>query len=250
METLLWLLVPAVLLTSGISGIFGMGGGMLLMGLYGSLLPVATAMALHGATQLAANGFRAWLLRGDVRVAVVRPYLAGAAATLLVLGPLGIVVPRGVLFLLLGLLPFAAVFSSRLRGLEVTRPRTAATCGVLVTACHLTAGVSGPLLDLFFIDAPLPPRAVVATKAITQAMGHLMKVVLFGLLIAPDLGEASNLPPATVLVPVVTAAFLGTALGKRVLADIDERRFRRASRAIVLAMGAAFLVKAALELAA
>ena len=49
----------AVLFTSFLSGIFGMAGGMILMGLLLAMLPVATAMLLHGITQLASNGWRA-----------------------------------------------------------------------------------------------------------------------------------------------------------------------------------------------
>ena len=46
----------AMLVTSILSGIFGMAGGMILMGLLLWLLPVADAMALHGVTQIASNG--------------------------------------------------------------------------------------------------------------------------------------------------------------------------------------------------
>ncbi|HSN19689.1 MAG TPA: hypothetical protein VLS49_03380, partial [Usitatibacter sp.] len=63
---LLALLAGATLATSFVSGILGMAGGMMLLGILLAVLPVPTAMALHGITQLASNGGRAAMLREDV----------------------------------------------------------------------------------------------------------------------------------------------------------------------------------------
>ena len=53
--------------TALISGMFGMGGGMILMGVLLALLPLSQAMVLHGSVQLTSNGSRAWLLRRHIR---------------------------------------------------------------------------------------------------------------------------------------------------------------------------------------
>ena len=44
--------------TSFLSGIFGMAGGMILIGVLLALLPLPEAMVLHGVTQMASNGWR------------------------------------------------------------------------------------------------------------------------------------------------------------------------------------------------
>src|SRR5262249_47189838 len=62
-------LSAAVISTSFLSGIFGMAGGMLLMGILLLLMPFAAAMVLHGVTQMASNLWRAWLWRSQHRVA-------------------------------------------------------------------------------------------------------------------------------------------------------------------------------------
>ena len=64
----------AVLVTSFIFGILGMAGGMILMGVLLALLPLPAAMMLHGITQLASNGWRAWLRRTHVNWRVFRGY--------------------------------------------------------------------------------------------------------------------------------------------------------------------------------
>ena len=54
-------LAVVAVVTSLISGIFGMAGGMLLIGFLLFVVPVQTAMVMHGVTQIAANGWRAFL---------------------------------------------------------------------------------------------------------------------------------------------------------------------------------------------
>jgi len=63
---LLPLLGFASLATSFVSGILGMAGGMILLGILLAVLPLSTAMTLHGITQFAANGGRAFMLRREV----------------------------------------------------------------------------------------------------------------------------------------------------------------------------------------
>src|SRR5262245_38961447 len=76
-------LAGAVLSTSFISGIFGMAGGMILMGILLLMLPLAAAMVLHGATQLASNGWRAWLWRHHIQWRIAALYAVGAGAAAL-----------------------------------------------------------------------------------------------------------------------------------------------------------------------
>ena len=65
--------------TALLSGIFGMSGGMILMGVFTWLLPVAVAMILHGITQAGSNGYRAYLHRRHIYWPVLRGYVFGSA---------------------------------------------------------------------------------------------------------------------------------------------------------------------------
>ena len=53
-------------------------------------------------------------------------------------------------------------------------------CGALCTAFQLVAGISGPVLDVSFVRTGLNRMETVATKAVVQGLGHLLKVVYFG----------------------------------------------------------------------
>nr|MBP8248004.1 hypothetical protein [Phenylobacterium sp.] len=52
------LILAAVLATATLSGVFGMAGGLILMGVLTALLPVPAALAIHGLVQMASNASR------------------------------------------------------------------------------------------------------------------------------------------------------------------------------------------------
>ena len=71
--------------TAFLSGLFGMAGGMILIGVLLILMPLPTAMVLHAITQMASNGWRAILWRAHIRWRPVSVYLIGCAIALGVL---------------------------------------------------------------------------------------------------------------------------------------------------------------------
>ena len=72
--------------TAFLSGLFGMAGGLILIGVLLTILPLPSAMVLHAITQMASNGWRAFLWRSHIRWRPVAIYLIGCAVALLLLG--------------------------------------------------------------------------------------------------------------------------------------------------------------------
>lgn len=241
MDTTIPFLLGGVFLTSTLSGALGMGGGMLLMGGLVHLLPVPVAMTLHGLTQIASNGFRAGLLRDRIRLGVLLPYLAGALLALVLAKLVGRIPAPGTVLLVLGTLPFLApLLPFRLR-LSEEQPESSLGCGLTVGLLHLTAGVSGPVLDLFFLGSPLDRREVVATKAATQTLAHGTKLAYFALALE---GGHPVLQPAFLL-QVWLATLAGTLVGKRLLAGMSEETFRLAGTRMVRLAGIVYLLRGA-----
>ena len=54
-----FVLLLSAFATALLSGVFGMAGGLVLMGVLALILPVQAAFVTHGVLQLAANGWRA-----------------------------------------------------------------------------------------------------------------------------------------------------------------------------------------------
>ncbi len=234
--------------TALLSGIFGMSGGMILMGVFAWLLPVAVAMILHGITQAGSNGYRAFLHRRHIHWPVLRGYLAGSAIAVGFFSWVAYVPSAPVVFLALGSLPFIHRLFPKAGTVEITRPGASVVCGTVVTATQLVAGVSGPILDIFYLKSPMTRHQVVATKAITQTIGHVVKLGYFAL-IAGFLGQLDGTVPLWVYGAVIPLAFLGTSMGSSILNRLTDVQFRRITQWLTLAIGTVFLVRGAVLLA-
>ncbi len=233
---LLSILAVSAVVTSFISGILGMAGGMVLMGVLLALLPLPAAMMLHGITQLAANGWRALLLRSEVDWRVFRGYVLGALLALVIFTAVRLVVSKPVALLAMGLTPFATLWLPEGLHLNVQRRGQPFVCGVLCAAVALVAGVSGPILDIFFVRTGMRRHAVVATKALTQSFTHILKIFYFGTVISM---RGGNVEP-WVAVMMVALALLGTSLSRGVLERMNDASFRRWTRWTVLGLGAIY----------
>ena len=238
------ILALSALATSFISGILGMAGGLILMGILLALLSVPAAMMLHGITQLASNGWRAFLWRSHVDWRVFRGYLWGSLAMLGLFVAFRFVVSKPWVLIAMGLTPFVALVLPDRLHLNVERRWHSGICGTICTALSLTAGVSGPILDTFFVRSKMTRHAVVATKATTQSLSHLLKIGYFGGVLA--VGGGTVAPWLGVM--MVALAFVGTSLSTRVLERMDDTSFRYWTRRVVMALGAAYLASGLLML--
>ena len=230
----------AALVTSAVSGVLGMAGGLLLMGALLLVLPVTTAFVVHGLLQLVANGWRAFLQREHLRAAVVAWYALGAVIAGAAVALVAYVPSRTLTYLFLGLVPALVWLPKGVLRLDAARPAHAVAAGACVTAVNLVAGVAGPLLDVFFVRTTLGRHTVVATKAATQVLSHAAKVVLYGGAAASGAGV-----PWLVVLLAVPLSMLGTALGGRVLDRMSDTGFRSATRWVVSGIGVVYLVQAA-----
>ena len=150
--------------TAFLSGLFGMAGGLILIGVLLALMPLPTAMVLHAITQMASNGWRALLWRAHIRWRPVMVYLIGCAIALGVWSITRYVPDKPVALLLLGVTPFLA----RLMPANI-KPNPdsvwqGSLYGSICMGLMLMTGVSGPLLDTFFLGGNLGRREIVAPR--------------------------------------------------------------------------------------
>lgn len=233
----------AAFLTAMLSGVFGMAGGLLLMGALAAVLPVQAAFVTHGLLQLVANGWRAVLHRKHVRWDIVGWYALASLAAGVAVALLAFTPSKPLLFLLLGLVPGLTWLPQRWIRLDAARPPQAFLSGLSVTGLNLTAGVAGPLLDIFFVRTELTRHAIVATKAATQVFAHLAKILVYGAPLAA--AGAKGLPPWPVFALAVPLSMAGTFLGGRILERMSDVNFKRWTRWIVTAVGVSYLARAA-----
>src|SRR6185503_20478509 len=100
------LIACTIISTSFISGLFGMAGGMILVGVLLAYFDVATGMVIFSIIQFAANGWRAVLWWRFVIWRIFFVYVSGAVLSFAVMRYVAIVPSKAAVYLGLGLLPF------------------------------------------------------------------------------------------------------------------------------------------------
>jgi uncharacterized membrane protein YfcA len=239
------ILAASALVTSFVSGILGMAGGMILMGVLLALMPVPVAMLLHGITQLASNGWRAAIWRREVDWRVFRGYACGALVTVALFTVVKLVVSKPVALIVMGLTPFITLALPEKLHLNVERRGHPFACGIICSVLSLTAGVSGPILDVFFVRSKLGRHAVVATKAMTQSLSHILKIAYFGAFLV---GGGAEVHPVLAGM-MVLLALVGTSLSSPVLKRMNDASFRFWTRWTVMTLGVFYLGNGVLLLA-
>lgn len=241
-------LAVAIVATATLSGIFGMAGGMILMGIVAWALPVEAAMMLHGVTQTASNGHRALLNFRHIRWNLLAGYLFGSAIAVAIFIAAAFVPSKAVVFIALGSLPFLARLIPEKFALDILKRGGASACGFMVTVFQLVAGVSGPILDIFYVGSALTRHEIVASKAITQTCGHLIKLAYYGIFVGTLMNGHADLIPWWMYVLAVVLAMAGTTLGKQVLDRMTDANFRKWSQWIIMGVGIVFLIRGVLLL--
>lgn len=243
------LVLGAVVPTAFLSGIFGMAGGIILMGVLVTALPVAQAMVLHGVIQAVANGSRALFLLPHIRWRIIAMHLVGAVAAMAVLARLSVVPNALVVLIVLGAIPFVHRAAARLMRVHIEQPGMALAGGIFTTVFQVLSGVAGPLLDTLYVHSTFDKLTIVATKSATQSLSHMLKVLYFSLIVAELLPNArlendGAVLPLWLFVAAAVLAVAGTAAGNRVLRRMPEKQFRVWTQRIVLVIGVVFLGRA------
>lgn len=223
-EAELLILGSASFATAILSGIVGMAGGITLLAVILLFVEPLVAIPLHGAIQLVSNGSRSVFQRRHIQGWI----LARFAVLLVPAGMVGLYfarsLPPDATRLLIGVFVLIATWAPSLllfgRHPEASDPkRRFFWLGGVSGALNVTIGATGPLLAPFFLNIGLTRQALVGTKAACQGLGHLVKIVLFGV---TGFAFASYLPLLVVCAACVVA---GTWVGTQLLERIDERSF-------------------------
>jgi uncharacterized membrane protein YfcA len=229
-----------------VSGLFGMAGGMILLGVLLIFMDVVPAMVLFGLIQMVSNGWRATLWRNHVKWSIVWRFLVGSTLVFLLMRTVALLPSKATLYFTLGLLPFAAIMLPERLSLDITRRGMPYFAGAVIIVLQLMAGAAGHILDVFFQKSPLDRRSIVATKAVTQVMGHVYRIIYFGSF-APTIDAAI---PWWGYVVAVGLTIAGTSLAATVLARMTDDGFRAWSRRVTIVISVTYIARGLWLLAA
>jgi hypothetical protein len=222
---------------------------MILMGVFGFFLSVPAAMVLHGIAQAFSNGSRVWIYRRQIRWQVLGYYFVGALVVLGAFTLMTFVPDTGIVFILIGCFPFIALVMPKSINLNMEKPIVAFSSGIVVTTAQMLAGASGPILDIFYVKSDMGREAILGTKAVTQTLGHILKLIYYGAVLAVATSTAVTTELSLWVFPaVVVAAIAGNYLASFIVARISDGQFRLVGRYVIMIIGLVYIAKGIAEL--
>ena len=226
------ILTVAAFATAILSAVIGMAGGIVLLSVMLLFMDPLEAIPLHGAVQLVSNGSRTWIQRQHVERGIVWRY----ALPLLPMGFLGLLLAQSlsppVARALIGAFVLLATWGPGLLLIgahpeDADRDRRFFALGTGVGLLNITVGATGPLIAPFFLNLGLSRHAIIGTKAACQTLGHLAKLVVFGV------AGFAFLAYAAPLLTLCLAVVAGTWVGSRLLGHVSEVWFTRLYKTVL-----------------
>jgi uncharacterized membrane protein YfcA len=227
-----------IVFSSFVSGVFGMAGGMVLLGVLLVYFDVATGMVLFSIIQLGANGWRAFHWRRYVIWPIFWRYVAGAAIAFTAMRFIAFVPDKMMVYLALGLMPFAVEILPATMRPNIEWRGVPFITGILTTIIQFLAGVGGFFLDIFFQKSRLDRKTTNATKAVTQTFSHVLRAIYFGSF------SAYNDLKISIWLPAILLAVGGASLAPYVVERMSDHDFRQWTRAVIFVIAAVYLVRA------
>lgn len=235
----------AALLTSILSAIAGLGGGVILLLVIAQFVAPTVAIPIQGAIQIVSNGSRAALLRKNVSW----PLVGWASVLLLPASFLGVAVATalpenairvflGVFVLILAWRPQLLKFGgARSSTPQESRPLLIGV-GALSGFLNTTVGASGPMTSPFYKAVTVSHVAFVASAATTQVLAHISKLIAFS---AGGWSIADHVPMIAV---GIAGVIVGSWIGTRLLGRIPELALDKIFKFVLTALALRVLFKA------
>jgi len=228
-------------MTSSLSAVIGMGGGMTLLAIMATVLPAGSIVPLHGVVQLCSNSSRVLVFLKHVRWRVFLVYatllMPGAFFASKLLGA----VKFSHLKPLIGI--WILVFLTwRRKKPQLRRPPlwAYAPLGLVTGFVSIFVGATGPFIAPFFLRDDFAKEETIATKAMCQAAVHLFKIPVF---MSVGFDFAAELP---FLASMVAAVVVGSFVGKWLLSHLSQALFVRIFESVLATIAVYLIVKALL----
>jgi len=146
---------------------------------------------------------------------------------------------KALVYLLLGLMPFAVEILPASWRPNIEWRGVPFFTGVFTTIIQFISGIGGLFLDIFFQKSMLDRKTTLATKAIAQSASHVLRLVYF-----VSLAGIAGVEAAPALGAVVLAIG-GTMLAPYVIERMTDDSFRQWTRFVIFTICVIYLMRAA-----
>lgn len=204
--------------TSTVAGVIGLGGGMMLIAILPSFIPVNALIPVHALTQMSSNFSRAVFGYKDVKLEVIPKFLLGSM--------IGISFFAGILYfisleyvpLFIGSYILLSLWSQKFND-KIKRYESYVLIGFFQTGLSIVVGATGPLATTLLVKDYDDKHVIVATAATLMSITHILKVIVFmffGFVFFDYIG---------VLTAMIIGAIAGSWAGTKLRDKIDGKKF-------------------------
>ena len=229
----------AIFLSSFISGVFNMAGGMILLGVLLVFFDVSTGMILFSILSTASNIWRVATWWKHINWPIWFQYTLGALVALMVLRYIAFLPSKALVYLLLGLMPWMVELLPRRWHPSIQWRGVPVVTGLTTTSIQLMAGNGGMFMDIFFQKSEVGRHATIATKSFCQTVGNLMRIFYFG-----TLAGIEEAIPLWFFIPAAALAIAGTMLAPLVVNRMTDHSFRQWTRKLIFLVSTVYLLRA------
>ena len=222
-------------LTSTIAGVVRLGGGMILIAILPSFLPVNALVPVHGLTQLSSNLSRAVFSYKHIKVEVIPKFLFGSLLGVSFFASILYFISLEFIPIFIGVYILLSLWSKRFNE-KIKKFESYVIIGFFQSGFSIVVGATGPLATTLLVKDYNDKHTVVATAAALMSITHLLKVfifIFFGFVFFDYLG---------ILIFMIIAAILGSFVGTKLRDKIDGKKFILALKVLLSLMAIKLIV--------
>jgi uncharacterized membrane protein YfcA len=204
--------------TSTIAAVVGLGGGMILIAVLPSFLPINALVPVHGLTQMSSNLSRAFFGYKDVKTEVIPKFLLGSLFGIAFFASILYFISLEYVPLFIGSYILLSLWSQRFNE-TIKRYESYVLIGFFQTGMSIVVGATGPLATTLLVKDYNEKHTVVATAAALMSITHLLKVFVFMFFgfVFFDYIE--------ILTAMIIGAIAGSYAGTQLRDKIDGKKF-------------------------
>lgn len=222
--------------TSTVAGIVGVGGGMMLIVILPSFLPLNALIPIHGLTQVSSNLSRAIFGYKDIQYEVIPKFLLGSAIGIGMFAAVLNLISLEYVPLFIGVYILLSLWSEKFNE-KIKRYESYFLAGFFQTGLSMVVGATGPLTMTLLLKDYKDKNKVVATGAALMSITHILKVFVFmyfGFVFFDYIG---------VIVAMIIGAVSGSWVSTKLRDKIDGKKFTMILKVLLSALAIQVIVK-------
>lgn len=215
--------------TSTVAGIVGLGGGMMLIAILPSFLPLNALIPVHGLTQMSSNFSRAVFGYKDVQYETIPKFLIGSLAGIALFASIISMISLEYVPLFIGVYILLSLWSKKFNN-KIKKYENYYLVGFLQSGLSIVVGATGPLTMTLLLKDYEDKDKVVATGAALMSITHILKVFVFmyfGFVFFDYIG---------IIIAMIIGAVAGSYAGTKLRDKIDGKKFTMILKVLLSAL--------------